>query len=229
MPILIFGLLFLLIAAFIAFAGVRSIFRRRLPVSGRLLASVGGVMMLAGSLGFWGHAFATVGLLNWLPSSFEWPVGEADQVLTQPDGTHLVPVVPGRRVQVYTADWRFVRGWPVSSGDTTFKLGYAGDDRVEVFTARGHMRYLYTLNGELLNQQHFPQATFAEVGGESRPQWVPTSPWLWIFSSPGAAAIVGAAGFGLLILGAKRAGFTAGKKKDNSATSSTSQPVANSV
>lgn len=72
--------------------------------------------VVIGGLGFFGSALSAGGGLNWLPRSFEWPVGYTDGAVSTPTGMHIVPLTPSGRVQVYDANWTFVTGWFVDAG-----------------------------------------------------------------------------------------------------------------
>ena len=73
-------------------------------------------LLLIGVTGFLGAGFSSAGGLNWLPSSFEWPVGSVDGVVTTKDGLHVVPHTPSGRIQIYDSGWHFTRGWRVDAG-----------------------------------------------------------------------------------------------------------------
>lgn len=94
-----------------------------------------------GGLGFFGLAVSGLGGFRWLPPDLEWPVGAVHGALTMPDGTHVVPVKhAGNKIQIYSPDWRFLRGWYVpAGGGGQFELQLAGGDRIEVITRRPAM------------------------------------------------------------------------------------------
>lgn len=165
----------------------------------RIAAALASLLLVIGAAGFFGPALSAAGGLNWLPGSFEWPVGNADGVVSMPDGTSVVPHTPSSRVQVYDQDWRFVRGWHVDAGGGTFKLLPAGDDRIDVITARGTWRYTYSLSGELIARVNYAPASYTSFPDRGQRRVVPTLAWLWIFSSPFIAWAVTIAGGGILI------------------------------
>ncbi|MBI3863458.1 MAG: hypothetical protein HY290_16325 [Planctomycetia bacterium] len=176
-------------------------FVHRYPRRGmRIAAAIASVFLVVGTAGFFGAFLSAGGGLNWLPESFEWPVGFADGVILMPDGTHVVPHSPSGRVQVYDRDWRFVRGWPVDAAGGTFKLLPAGDDRVEVITARRTLRHTYTLAGKLIESASYSPASYSSFPDRGEKVAVPTSLWLRSFSHPFYSWACGVVGMLILIV-----------------------------
>jgi hypothetical protein len=165
----------------------------------KALTACGGVLMAIGGLGFFGTALSASGGLRWLPSNFEWPVGFASGVLIMTDGKQVVPLTAAGRIQVYDSEWRFLRGWYVDAGAGIFKIR-PKDDKIEVITARGRMRYLYTIDGSLLSQDSYAPQSYADFPAHGPSAVVPTRWWLWLFSHPFFSWATGAAGMLLLIL-----------------------------
>src|SRR5436853_384195 len=77
----------------------------------RWLTITASCLMVVGAAGFFGTALSAAGGLNWLPSSFEWPVGYTGGVVSTSQGLHVVPHTPSGRVQEYDANWSFLTGW----------------------------------------------------------------------------------------------------------------------
>jgi hypothetical protein len=160
----------------------------------RWLALLSSVLIAAGACGFFGLGLSYVGGLNWLPPSFEWPAGFVDGVLTTSNRSHIVLIKPAGRVQIYDSVWHFVRGWPAGAA---LKLHLLADGNVEVLM-KGQWSFVFDLNGKLISQRRYGVHEFIDLenslpAGES--VFVPTSPWLYIFSSPLLSWLVGAAGY----------------------------------
>ena len=85
------------------------------------LFSISCLFIAVGAMGFLGSMLSAVGGLNWLPDSFEWPAGYVDGVVYTNNGIYIVPLTPSGRVQLYDAEWKFIRGWHVDAGGGTFK------------------------------------------------------------------------------------------------------------
>jgi hypothetical protein len=188
---------------FVSMAVLTAIRAKRYRAGKRWLTAIGGILLALGGLGFFGSAFSAGGGLNWLPASFEWPIGHASGVETTKDGTHVVLHMASGRIQIYDQNWKFVRGWHVKAGGGAFRIRLTDADQIEVVTARGRMRYHYNLDGALLSQekvdsQNYPG--FADIGVSAN---VPTRWWLWMFTSPVYSWLVGAAGGILLALSSR--------------------------
>ena len=116
----------------------------------------------------------------------------------------MVPLVPAGRVQVYDSHWHFLCGWNVEAHGGEFKVAATTDGKVEVFTARGNYHYSFTENGELISASTAAEPYAAlPSGGQS--VVVPTSPILWVFSSPFISMGVAVLGMIGLRLGKKLA------------------------
>ncbi len=193
------GLLILLGAVIIAVSVIVSALRPfySTKITGRrwwlLLASA--VMISVGMTGFVGCCLSAYGLLNWLPGSFEWPVGYSDDVITTEDGTNIILLTAAGRIQVYDNNWQFVTGWHIDARGGMFKFASCKEGRLEVVTERNKYRFVFRLNGkEILRESYAPRiySSFEQVG---RFEFVPTSLFHWIFAKPLVAwltAMVGA-------------------------------------
>jgi hypothetical protein len=166
----------------------------------RWLIFTASCLMVVGAAGFFGSALSAAGGLNWLPNSFEWPVGYTGGVISTGEGLHVVPHTPSGRIQVYDADWSFLRGWHVDADAGTFKLGAPGGGRIEVITARGQWQYVFDLDGRLISKSTYRPKSYDSFPAEGASLVVPTSPWLWTFSHPGISWTVIAIGMGILII-----------------------------
>jgi hypothetical protein len=168
----------------------------------RLLAAM---CVGVGGLGFFGTALIAVGALNPLPSSFEWPVGYATDVVTTKDNYFVVPHTPSERVQIYDSNWKFLRGWNVDAGGGTFKLHITDTNRIHVVTARGQMHYVYELNGNVVSSEKYSAAgrSYSSFPEEGDSYLVPTPVWLWVFTSPFYSWLTAAIGLGLFALNDK--------------------------
>jgi len=125
--------------------------------------------------------------------------------MTFQDGTHVVPLTPSSRIQVYDRNWRFLRGWRVAVNGGNFKLRPEGEDIVEVFIARGNTRYVFSRSGDVLLRGSYSAGFSPELDGESI--FVPTQPWLMVFSSPFLSwAVIAIGGVMLVVLHRKETG-----------------------
>ena len=154
--------------------------------------------MAIGAVGFLGAGLSACGGLNWLPSSFEWPVGYAEGVISTPEGWHIVPHDPTDRIQVYDADWNYVAGWPIPC-EKHSKILHSTDGNIHVLGSSTDSHYVFDTQGRLISKSHLPRSyyTFPEEG-ES--MFVPTSPWLMLFSHPFYSWGLGLAGMVTLMI-----------------------------
>jgi hypothetical protein len=182
----------------------------------RLLETIAPIFMIVGSLGFFGTTLSALGALNWLPPSFEWPVGFTKGAAMVGDKFYAVPHTPSSRLQIYDSNWRFLRGWHLDAGAGAFMVNAFGADRVEVVTARGKWRYVFDLNGALLLKETYAPASYGSFKHEGISRMVPTNPWLLIFSRPFYSWLSGAAGIGLLITAGKLKARNGGISKSRS-------------
>jgi hypothetical protein len=153
-------------------------FRTTRPRSG---VFAGSALIIMGTMGWFGSSLSAVGGLNWLPRTWEWPVGTANGVITMPDGTHVVPHVFSGRVQIYDAHWKFLRGWAIGSWGGDFRVTPSGADRFDVMKARSDWLDTYRLSGEHVARAKLERYywTFPRYGERL---CVPTAPWLLVFS-----------------------------------------------
>jgi len=162
------------------------------------LVWLGGFFVVLGAAAFFGAALSSLGMVK-LPPSFEWPPGYVNGVVTLPSGLHIVPLEPSGRVQIYSSDWRYLRGWQVAAEGGPFKIVTSRPEEIEVYTLRGDHHFTYSEAGDLLATETSIQP-YDSLPNAGRSQVVPTSPLLWPFSSPFLSVglvVVGGAGLRL--------------------------------
>ncbi len=155
-------------------------------------------LMVIGMGGFLLTWLSAAGGVNWLPPSFEWPVGYSDKVIETGNGLYVVPL-PCSRIQVYDPNWKFMRSWYVDAGGGSFVIVPSGQDEIDVYTSRGTMFYSFNTNGVLVNASKYYDRISVPNRGMSF--WVPTSPWLLVFTGPFISLFVAVLGNLLLKFG----------------------------
>jgi len=188
---LFFSLLVAVFSGFWLFFAARDTTREfKLADRFRWIVALLSLLILIGISGFLGTILSAAGVLK-LPASWEWPAGYVRGVITGADGEHIVPL-PSGRVQFYDSQWHFIRGWNVDAFGGDFKVTYFPDGLIDVFTEKGELHYSFTKDGRMIATTRIPPDTFTSLP-EGESAVVPTSPLLWVFSSPflscGAAAI----------------------------------------
>lgn len=156
------------------------------------------VLTLIGMVGFFGMFLSVIGALDWLPRSFEWPVGRVTGVIELDEGVRAVPHTATNRVQLYDRDWRFLRGWRVDANGGVFTIQAGDNDTIEVFTARGQQHLVYNTLGEKIGTGDNWNSHPPFYGGGVT--WVPTPWWLWTFTHPLYSWLTLAAGMLLIFL-----------------------------
>ncbi|MGA3209687.1 MAG: hypothetical protein ABSD20_00175 [Terriglobales bacterium] len=166
----------------------------------RLLVVVLGIFTLVGGGGFFASALSATGLLK-LPVSWEWPAGYVSGVVQMPDGRYIVPLVPSGRVQIYDSHWRFIRGWNVEALGGEFAAGCSPSGGIVVLSARGERQFSFSDSGELVSTSKLTEPYHHLRFRDRHFVKVPTSPLLWVFSSPFvscALILVGVVGIALV-------------------------------
>jgi hypothetical protein len=171
---------------------------RRLRGVRRLVGILGGILLVTG-----GGAFFSSGFSSAIPTSFEWPVGHASQIIQLPNGQQVAVHESSGRLQVYDSQWHFIRGWAVNAGGGLFKVRLTEAGLLEVWTARGQKRLIFDPAGRLIEAGSYESRSYGDLptdgksGGKSG--YVPTPLPLWIFANPFIAWSVGAVGMAMSV------------------------------
>ena len=179
---------------------VRIAFSQKNFTAKAILNFVASACLVIGATGFFGSALSATGGLNWLPESFEWPVGRAQGALAMPDGSLIVPHEPSGRIQIYNGDLSFQRGWFIDAHGGAFRLSPADGNTFYVFTARGDHKYLYDMHGSLFSRGTYPGADYSKAEHAGQVVDIPTPFYLMVFAHPFASWLVAAIGVALLFL-----------------------------
>lgn len=192
---LFYDLFLILFAGFWLFMAARKATRdlNRCGRKSTWLASVPALVGLIGFAGFFAQMLSGEGIIK-LPRTYEWPAGYATHVVRTPDGKYLVPLVPAGRLQLYSADWHFLRGWNINALGGDFRAAENSDGTIEVFAARGRHNYTFNENGDLVSSRDLPDA-YGSLPNSGESLIVRTPLVLWPYSSPFISVVVGTVGF----------------------------------
>lgn len=126
------------------------------PAMKRFARGIFLVLALAGGFAF----IATPLIGSRVPEFFEWPVGQAENIIMTETGLFVVPLLWPSRIQLYDGDLRFIRGWHVPAAGGLFSVRPVArePEQIEVRTARGNWRYRYDLDGNTLVSEESPDA-----------------------------------------------------------------------
>ena len=155
-------------------------------------------LLFWGTIGGYTQLLSRSGGLNWLPRSWEWPVGSSDGVIAMPDGTHVVPQIGPGRVQVYDSHWKFLRGWAIGARGRDFKVIPTGPDRFDVFPYGSLWRETYRLSGDLVERGTRPPGGYNGVPNMGQRYSFHTAPWLLVFAGSFPSLLTVGLGFGVL-------------------------------
>jgi hypothetical protein len=150
-----------------------------------------GAWVLVGGCSWFAYALIGEQILS-VPNSFELPAGYVSGVRTMADGDHVVPLQAESRVQIYDANWRFLRGWEVY-GEGPMTLECFPDGTFVVYQDKPPFQYTYAEDGELISRAPFYEE-LNPLPSQGPYVEVPTSGVGWLLSSPTAS-------YGMLILG----------------------------
>ncbi len=164
--------------------GVVPIVRNRQVGWRRWTVYAGSVLITIGAAGFFGALLSSTGGLNWLPKSFEWPVGYADGVVFTDSGMAVVPHMDSGRVQIYDVNWQYVGGWPVTSGGRVFRLKISDEGLIETIAGAHPLWHeKFDLQGHLVSKELYSDRSFFDTYPDTGVSvFVPTPFWLMPFT-----------------------------------------------
>ena len=193
-----FTLLLLAIAALCFTQGPLAPFSTKTqPWTKHRVAIVGTILVVLGATPLIANKLEVVDLMNWLPAAFEWPAGFAP-VASMPGGVHIVSLIPTGRIQIYDRDWRFVRGWHVTTFGDVFRAAPIAEDRIEVVSEHGLRQYVFSLSGDLIATESYAPVSSSLLKSFTKSRYVPTHWWLFPFSDPSWSIPIWAIGVGML-------------------------------
>lgn len=164
----------------------------------RILPFVSSTLLIAGGGGFFASALSATGGLKQLADNFEWPAGYCTGVYTMPQGVHIVPLAPSGRIQIYSADWSFIKGWSIEGNGKPIDIVPAGGETFHVYSAAGPRHQLFDPQGSVLFEEK-SESRLNQPQYTGQKLMVPTRWWLWIFSSPILSWLTGMAGMLILV------------------------------
>lgn len=141
-------------------------------------------MFVVGCLGFFGGVSESVhGFIK--DKDFEWPVGTTKEAQQFANGVYVVPVRASGRVQLYTQDLTFIRGWNPHMDGHVFELilddPVDGVDTFKVYVADRNIAAHYTVEGRLLSSQRVKRPNLKDR--KEHTLHIPTAFYLKSFAS----------------------------------------------
>ncbi|MCH6258805.1 hypothetical protein MLD52_19760 [Puniceicoccaceae bacterium K14] len=160
-----------------------------------VMSLIAGVLLLIGAVSFFSTPLASI-----LPKEIEWPIGYANQIFRNSKGEIFAVDTTIQRIQTYSEEWIFLRGFSVDARGGVFKVRNEGNGRLRVFTARGNKELVYSQGGELLETWDYRPKPYDKFPSSGRSGIVPTPLYLIPFASPFLGWLIVAVGGGILML-----------------------------
>ena len=116
-----------------------------------LLNLIAVLMLLSGFVGSFGLSMAS----NWIPSTFELPVGNSRNVIVTNNNNYIVPLSDSGKIQVYNNNKELIKAWYVDTNGSPFKLLPVGDNIFKVVAVGigGEFFLYYDITGKQLSSE----------------------------------------------------------------------------
>jgi hypothetical protein len=137
---------------------------------------------LVGFGGFLAAGISSIGGLNWLPSSFEWPIGHIDNAAKTREGFYVVPHPYSGRIQIYDNNLAFLKGWHIGGGGGSFTASVSENNLINVYTVRGDWHYVFNLQGNLISKKSYNGKDYPSLHLGSISLDVPTNIFFLVFT-----------------------------------------------
>jgi len=108
------------------------------------------ILWAIGLIGFISGFNVSLFLYKIIPDSFEMPLGDLKGLAVDSEGNIYCGTQFYSRFQVYNRNGRFLYGKCFDSGGGAFKIKINSDDKIEIMTYRGQIKYLFDKDGTLL-------------------------------------------------------------------------------
>lgn len=143
-----------------------------------------------GLIGFFSPAlFCAIGVLDWLPDKFEWPIGYTMSAIPIDNKYYAVLHDPTQRIQIYDKDLNFICGWfPENYKSSVIEPSPAN-------TILAHTRYSritneYSINGKLLSRQKDISLDSFDKTENYTDMFIPTNLFLYPYSHPAYSFLI---------------------------------------
>jgi hypothetical protein len=120
---------------------------------------IGLFFILTGFSGFLSGPFASLGMLKWIPQSFEFPLSTVEGIDIDKDGNLFVACAFYSRIQMYNPKGDFVRGWFLDdTGGGAMKIKVNNENDIEVAIFKGRKIDIFDETGELLKSSQYDRS-----------------------------------------------------------------------
>jgi hypothetical protein len=153
----------------------------------RVIANMGFALMIYGGNAFMIQALAATGMFMSIPSHWNLPMGYGSCVRDNQQQQFCVSTAG--RVQKYSAEGRFIKGWFIEAFGGSAKIRKGAEGTIQLISSRRGMVYTFDDDGNLLSAEaNIPRRLFERTKEKRR--YVSTSlllmplthPWLAVFT-----------------------------------------------
>ena len=133
--------------------------QNRMRVNKKLLTTinyVSVVFFIVGVGGFLSSAVCTFVAMSGNPRVTTWarfPLGDLGSLGVDSKGNLYCGSIFYCRIQVYSPQGEFIRGWFLNSGGGTFQIEIDKEEKLHVHTARGNKYFIFSKEGKLLHKE----------------------------------------------------------------------------
>jgi hypothetical protein len=124
----------------------------------KLLYAIGSFLILVGFTGFISGFFVSIGWLEWVPKTVEFPLAGIEGIDVDREGNLFVACKYYNRIQVYDPKGDFMWGWSL---DDTYakdlKIRINNENKVEVASEGGNKIDIFDTNGKLLETKKYDE------------------------------------------------------------------------
>ncbi len=124
-------------------------FPNKIKTLRKLLNLIAGLMVVSGMVGSFGLSMSK----NWIPSTFELPVDNAENVLVTSNNTYIVALSDRNKIQIYNNNKELINGWYVNTNGSPFKVLPVSDNifKVVAIGIGGEFFLYYDITGKQLS------------------------------------------------------------------------------
>ena len=159
----------------------------------KLLNFIAYLMVVSGVICSFGLSMST----NWIPATFELPVGNAENVLVTKNNTYIVPLPRRGKIQIYNSNKNLVTGWYVNIGQK-FKVLPIGDS---IFKVIGNGIKYYDITGkQISSDEAYSISKNQDRARIENTVYIPTPFYLLPFTGFVSSIIIAFAGIILLLI-----------------------------
>jgi len=112
--------------------------------------------LLVGILGFMASPFCTFFTDPDDPKVSSWlrfPLGDPASLAVDSEGNLYCGLIPYCRIQVYSPEGKFIRGWFVDNGGRRFQIKIDEEDKLHVHTVSGNRYFIFSKEGKLRHKE----------------------------------------------------------------------------